>query len=89
MPLTWKGLDDCLPPLNLWNYPAWVVPLQKEKKMLTTLEKIQTLVKTIQNLDKDETNGFLSYEAWDYQQKLINAEIVKLKQELKEGEEDV
>ena len=55
---------------------------------MTNIEKIQALVRTLQNLDCDETNGFITYESWDYQQKLLNAEIARLKQELKEGEKD-
>ena len=29
MPLNWSELN--LPPLNLWNYPAWIVPLKKQE----------------------------------------------------------
>lgn len=55
---------------------------------MTNLEKIQALVRTLQNLDSEETNGFISYESWGYQQKLLNTEISKLKQEIKDGEQD-
>jgi len=55
---------------------------------MTNIEKIQALVRTLQHLDREETDSVITYESWDFQQKLLNAEIARLKQELKEGEQD-
>ena len=32
MPLTWASLEDSIPPLNLLNFPAWQVLLEKKQE---------------------------------------------------------
>lgn len=66
MPLTWKSLDDCLPPLNLWSYPAWVVPSLKEKETEVLIELTEEEVKAFKNIYEDNAcYEYLTYTEED------------------------
>ena len=59
--LTWTDLK--LPPINLWNYPAWVVPSfnkELENKMLVVHKTSYTVKDLIEVLQQENPEALVS-----------------------------
>lgn len=91
MPLTWASLEDSIPPLNLLNFPAWQVLLEKkQEKDMHTIELTDAEYETLHEIIQDyDLIGYLvEYnEEGELEDNIINSLFTKLGIDLT-GEED-